>query len=137
MGWGLLLLAFCVIAALFNRRTGIVFAASLIAAMAITIANPPFVQVWFFASYACIGILLFLFFDWKLGALIGIVSLASFAHVAGYINALHRDIAGEILFALCLLAGTFSKPSGGISGFDAGSVLRGGNNPRNRLSKGA
>lgn len=137
MGWSLILLAFCVIAFLFNRRAGIVFAISLVVAMSITIANPPFVQVWFFASYACIGILLFLFLDWKLGALIGIVSLASFAYATGFIDVLYRDTVGEVLFALCLFAGTIFKPSSGVSGFDSSSVFRGRNNARSRLSKGA
>lgn len=126
MFWGIILLILCVLAFLRNKRAAISFAIPLILAMAITIANPPYVQAWFFAIYACAGVSAFLFLDWKLGLLLCIVSLASLAHVLGYIDAVHRDIAGEALFALCLFAGTIFKPSGGITGRDISAGAGGG-----------
>ncbi len=113
------------------------FAVALSCAMAVTIGqyyefyNQNIASVWFFATYACIGVIVSLFFDWMIGALLCVVSLASAAHVLGYISIGSRDILGEISFILCLIAASFSRPADGITGWRFPFTVRGRTNPNN------
>lgn len=115
MFYSLILLALCVLTAFRNLRAALVFGAGLLAAMAITALDPGYAHVYFFASYACIGVLAFFLADWRAGALVCLVAGVSAVHVFGFIDTLHRDIAGEVVFCLGLLAAAISGPSGGIT----------------------
>lgn len=136
MGWVLsivqqlpyatVLLGLCLIAAYWNRKRAAIFAGALLCAMTVTIVNPPYTPVPFFAIYACIAAVAFFLLDWKAGALLALVSLPGAALAFGFINQYQRDVGGEVLFVLALLAGAILKPSGGISTSIGGFAFRGG-----------
>jgi len=121
------LLSFCVLAARWNKKGAGVFALALSFASAITLTNPPYTEIWFFATYAGIGALVFFLYDWKAGALLCLVSLPGSALVFGYVDQFQRDIAGEIAFGAALLASVILGPSNGIAVRSLGAAFGGGN----------
>lgn len=129
MFWSLILLGLCVLCGFRHIRIALIFAIPLMLAMGVTyfeVGNP---QVWFFAIYACISSVTILLFDWRTGMFLGITSLAGAAHAFGFIDALHRDIAGEALFVFGLFASTILGPTRGAANIAIGiSGLR-GNHP--------
>lgn len=128
--WAYILMGLTALAAYWNWRAALAFFVALCVAMIVTAVGSPYTGVYFFASYACIGVLSFFLWDKIAGALLCVVSLPSFAHAIGLIEQMHRDYVGEFLFALGLLFTALSGPSGGYADRVAPAFLRRGSDSR-------
>lgn len=117
MHYSLALLSICAVGAIWkrNRKRAAIFATALMGAMTVTIINPSYTDVKFFAIYAIAAGLVFFLLDWKAGALLGLISIPGSLLAFGLISQLDRDIFGEIAFVLAVPAGFFFGPSGGIA----------------------
>ena len=135
--WTVLLLGFCALAAYWNKKAAAIFAFALCCAAAVTIASPPYTQVWFFATYACVGAAVFFLLDWRAGALLCLVSLIGSAHVFGLVDLLQRDIAGEVAFTVSLIAACVLGPSSGIANRGDGSNVGSGHSAVFRRAHGS
>ncbi|MGC1497274.1 MAG: hypothetical protein WA790_15805 [Sulfitobacter sp.] len=118
--WSALLLLVCVAAYFRNRKRAVIFGAALCCAIGITITNPLYTELWFFATYAGMGTLVFFLVDWKAGSLLCLVSIPGSIHVLGLIDKLQRDVSGEIAFVVALLAAVILGPSRGVSNCGTG-----------------
>lgn len=120
MIWPFLLLGYCV-TALYNLKAGLAFILCLVTVRAIKYCGFELENLAFFATYSCIGFMVFLFFDRMAGYALLACAVIYFLHLAEIIDHRPKMIAAEVMLVLGMVASVFGGPSGGItadSGFD-------------------
>ena len=112
MVWPFLLLGYCV-TALYNLKAGLAFILCLVFIRAIKYCGIELENLAFFATYSCIAIMVFLFFDRMSGVAFAACGIVYGLHLFGVIDHRPKAIAAEVILVLGMVASVFGGPSGG------------------------
>tara|TARA_R100000951_G_C2644856_1_gene182206 strand:- start:1663 stop:2073 length:411 start_codon:yes stop_codon:yes gene_type:complete len=122
MAWPFLLLGYCV-TALYNLKAGLAFIVCLVCVRIIKHAEIDLEQLAFFATYTCMGVMVFLFFDRMSGVAFAACGIVYGLHLFGVIDHRPKAIAAEVILVLGMVASVFGGPSGGYWA-DSGRPVR-------------
>lgn len=113
MVWPFLLIGYCV-TAVFNLRAGLAFIVCLIAIQLIQKYQFDLEQVYYCATYTCIGAFVFFFLDRVSGVALALCGIVYALHVFGLVDHRPKMIAAEVALVLGMLASAYGGPSGGL-----------------------
>lgn len=113
MVWPFLLIGYLA-TAVFNLRAGLAFIACLIAIQLIQKQQFDLEQIYYCATYTCIGALVFFFLDRVSGVALALCGIAYALHWFGLVDHRPKMIAAEVILVLGMIASAYGGPSGGF-----------------------